>query len=95
MDDAAFRQLLDYLNLSWEGYRKVRKGVKKRIRRHMRTLGCGTLPAYFRILDREPALRQDCDRLMTVSISRFFRDRELWRALRERLLPNLARRFAT
>jgi len=35
MDDHLFRQMLDTLELSREGYRRVRKGVKKRIVRHM------------------------------------------------------------
>ena len=36
MDDGQFRQLLDDLGYAFEGYRRVRKGVKKRLRRHMR-----------------------------------------------------------
>jgi chemotaxis protein methyltransferase CheR len=39
MDDRAFQQLLDFFGLSWSGYKKVRKGVKKRIARHMEQLG--------------------------------------------------------
>jgi len=31
MDDNQFQILLDYLQYSWTGYRRVRKGVKKRI----------------------------------------------------------------
>jgi len=93
MDDVAFRLLLDRLNLDWEGYRKVRKGVKKRIRRHMRALDCRTLPEYLEVLDQKPVERTECDRRMTVSISRFFRDRAMWTALQERLLPGLIDRF--
>jgi chemotaxis protein methyltransferase CheR len=40
MDDAQFKQLLALFNRSWKGYRKIRKGVKKRIGRHMQSLGC-------------------------------------------------------
>ena len=93
MDDATFGQLLDYLKLSWKGYRKVRKGVKKRIRRHMRDLNCRSLQDYLDLLDRNPRVRDACDRLMTVSISRFFRDRLLWQVLEERLMPELIDRF--
>jgi len=93
MDDVAFRQLLDYLNLDWKGYRRVRKGVKKRIRRHMRALACRTLSDYLAVLNREPAVREVCDQCMTVSISRFFRERALWTALEERLLPELIDHF--
>ena len=51
MDDDQFRILLEYLQYSWTGYRKVRKGVKKRIQRHMQQLGCRNVMDYLKILD--------------------------------------------
>jgi len=87
MNDQQFRQLLNRFGLSWDGYRKVRKGVKKRICRHMHELGCRTMQEYFFALDQNKDARQDCERLMTVSISRFFRDRGLWRTLENEILP--------
>jgi len=90
MDDTQFRRLLDYFCFSWNGYRKVRKGAKKRIRRHMQSLNCRHISEYIDLMDANPELRQQCERAMTVSISRFFRDRELWRTLKEDILPNLA-----
>jgi len=89
MDDQQFLKLLHYFGLSWKGYRKVRKGVKKRIRRHMQKLGCHSTKAYFHLLDRDQVLRLECERLMTVSISRFFRDRGLWQTLENQILPKL------
>ena len=35
MKDTQFHQLLDRFGFSWAGYRRVRKGVKKRLARHM------------------------------------------------------------
>jgi chemotaxis protein methyltransferase CheR len=92
MEDSAFLKLLDYLGLSWSGYRKVRKGVKKRIARHMGQCGCRTVGGYIRLLDQELGLRDRCEQLMSVSISRFFRDRALWVVLGEHVLPNLIQR---
>lgn len=89
MDDQQFSQLLNKLNLSWTGYRKVRKGVKKRIARHMHLLECKTMAAYFTELDRSDETRQECHCLMSVSISRFFRDRQLWQSLGNKMLPFL------
>lgn len=89
MDDQQFRQLLKYFGLSWRGYRKVRKGVKKRIRRHMNVLGCHDISAYLLELDRSDKLRHECELLMTVSISRFFRDGKLWEVLQTGILPGL------
>jgi len=89
MHDTDFRKLLDALGLSWSGYRRVRKGVKKRISRHMQAIGSAKMDPYIKRLFAEPSVRSDCDRLMTVSISRFFRDRQLWEALEKEVLPDL------
>ncbi len=89
MDDNQFRQLLDDFNFSWAGYRKVRKGVKKRISRHMQELNCANIKAYLDLLNKSAELRQECEKRMTVSISRFFRDRQLWHDLEEDVLPRM------
>ena len=89
MDDQQFRQLLNHFQYSWSGYRKVRKGVKKRINRHMHQLGCRNMGAYLAKLDQNHEVRQECERLMTVSISRFFRDRKFWHTLEKKLLPEI------
>jgi chemotaxis methyl-accepting protein methylase len=89
MHDDQFRILLEYLQYSWSGYRKVRKGVKKRIQRHMNQLNCRNMTDYIKLLDLEPVTRHQCELQMTVSISRFFRDRRLWDLLKRSWLPNL------
>ncbi len=89
MDDHQFRQLLHHLGFSWKGYRRIRKGVKKRIRRHMQQLGCKDLSVYLLELDKSEKARRQCERMMTVSISRFFRDRKLWDILEKEILPQL------
>ena len=89
MDDQQFRQLLNQFGLSWDGYRKVRRGVKKRIGRHMQEMGCRTMQKYIFALDQDKDARQHCERLMTVSISRFFRDRALWQTIENQILPTI------
>jgi chemotaxis protein methyltransferase CheR len=89
MDDDQFRQLLDWFDFSWSGYRKVRKGVKKRISRHMQELKCTNIDAYLNLMNQSAELRQECEKRMTVSISRFFRDRQLWQGLEDDLLPRM------
>jgi chemotaxis protein methyltransferase CheR len=89
MDDDQFRQLLDWHNFSWSGYRKVRKGVKKRISRHMQELKCPNIAAYLNLLNQSAALRQECEKRLSVSISRFFRDRKLWHELENDILPRM------
>ncbi len=95
LSDNDLRLLIDSLDRPWTGYRKVRKGVKKRIRRHMQTLGCSTVDRYLRCLSRDPDARRTCDARLRVTISRFFRDRYLWQELHDRLLPDLVNRFGS
>lgn len=92
MDDRHFSQLLDRLKLSWKGYRKVRKGIKKRVLRHMQRLGCRNMESYFHVLDYDPQALRELELLVTVSISRFFRDNRLWLVLEDEIIPELIKR---
>jgi chemotaxis methyl-accepting protein methylase len=85
MDDGHFQSLLEFLRFSWSGYRKVRKGAKKRIVRHMQALGCREMSTYLARLAADAAVRSACEKCLTVPISRFFRDRRLWDTLQAQL----------
>lgn len=74
LSDRDFRDLLEYLNRR-AGFRKVRKGAKKRIRRHMIELGCSTIEQYQVEISR-PQERAACEQCLMVTISRLFRDRQ-------------------
>lgn len=90
MHDDQFKMLLAHLELSWEGYRRVRKRVKKKIARHMRVTGCGLhMQAYLDAMVADPLVEAECERLLAVSISRFLRDRPMWNALQKWLLRSL------
>jgi chemotaxis protein methyltransferase CheR len=93
LDDQEFRKIIDHLGLSWKGYLRVRKGVKKRICRHMRLLGCQDISSYLFEMGEEREVRLECERLLTVSISRFFRDKRLWEVLHKELLHGLLNRY--
>jgi chemotaxis methyl-accepting protein methylase len=89
MDDEQFREILRLFGLSWSGYRRVRRGVMKRLRTHMLALECRNLWEYLQRLETDTAERHKGERFMDVSVSRFFRDRGLWRALEGEVLPEL------
>jgi chemotaxis protein methyltransferase CheR len=93
LGDNDFRLLLEHLDRPWAGFRKVRKGVKKRVRRHMEALGCAAVEAYLQQIDADAGIRADCERCLMVTISRFYRDRRLWDHLQARLLPAMADLF--
>lgn len=88
MDDYQFYTILDSLHRSRRGYRKVRKGVTKRLARHIQRLGCRTVSDYLKVLENSIEARRECERLMTVSISHFFRDRRLWSIMNDSIIPH-------
>jgi chemotaxis methyl-accepting protein methylase len=89
MDDQQFRRLLDFLGLSWKGYRRVRKSVKRRLARHLQDRGFRGMEPFLSALGTDWRHRAEVEKLLSVSISRFFRDRDLWRAIEEFVFPEL------
>ena len=92
MDCIAFLQwALPQLSLSWRGFRKVRGQVCKRIRRRTESLGLEGLAAYRDYLDRYHQEWTILDGFCRITISRFYRDQNVFRLLGEHVLPQLAR----
>lgn len=81
---------LPHLGLRWPGFRKVRKQVCKRVGRRARLLGLADSAAYVDYLHTHPAEWQTLDAMCRISISRFYREKGVYDALRDRILPNLA-----
>jgi len=90
-DCTAFLQwALPRLNLRWPGFRKVRRQVCKRLKRHMSELQLTDFAAYQARLEADPAEWQILDQCCHITISRFFRDRGVFEALRKRVLADIA-----
>lgn len=82
---------LPRLKMRWAGFRKVRKQVGQRLGRRLRELDLVDLAAYRRFLTEHPAEWRQLDGLCRVTISRFYRDRRVWDAMRARALCDLVR----
>jgi len=87
MRDEEFKAVLDHFHLSWRGYRRVRKGVKRRVARHMSDLACSSVGGYLDLLAGDPRRAREAEKAPSVSVSRFFRDRDLWETLEDEVLP--------
>ncbi|MGE5792834.1 MAG: CheR family methyltransferase [Bacteroidota bacterium] len=87
---AFLRWALPRLGRSWPGYRKVRRLVCKRLARRLRSLGLADLEDYRRHLDAHAQEWVSLDALCGIPISRFYRDRGVFDALGEVVLPTLA-----
>jgi chemotaxis protein methyltransferase CheR len=90
-DCVAFLQwCLPKLGMRWEGFRKVRRQVCKRVSRRIEELDLPDAPAYRKFLNAHEAEWDRLGSLCRVTISRFYRDRGVFEALRGRVLPALA-----
>ena len=84
------QEALPRLHLRWSGFRKVRKQVCKRIGRRINELSLADASAYAEYLSAHPKEWQMLDSLCWISISRFYRDRGVYDAVRDIVLPGLA-----
>ena len=82
---------LSQLGLRWEGFRRVRGIVRKRLGRRMKELGIDNLKAYRDLLSAEPEEWERLETFCLIPISRFYRDRKVYNVLGEEVLPKLAR----
>lgn len=85
------QQVLPQLHMRWQGFRRVRKQVCKRIQRRISSLGLSDVDAYREYLqfhsDEWPILDHAC----RVTVSRFYRDKIVLEHVRTEVLPALAR----
>lgn len=81
---------LPRLQMRWQGFRKVRSQVCKRIARRIAELGLVGFDDYRRLLEHDTAEWSRLDGLCRVTISRFYRDRAVFDLIRDPLLPTLA-----
>jgi chemotaxis protein methyltransferase CheR len=80
---------LPRLHMRWNGFRKVRGQVCKRIDRRLNELGLEDAAAYRSFLERNGDEWYVLDSLCRVTISRFYRDREVFRLLEQEVLVQL------
>jgi chemotaxis protein methyltransferase CheR len=94
MTDADYVQFLKaylpQLGLRWQGFRKVRKQVIKRLKRRLRELGLQDLSAYTAYVEHHLEEWIVLDTCCRITVSRFYRDPEMFDALRHHVLPSLA-----
>lgn len=89
--DELLQWALPLRGLRWRGFRRNRRQVYRRLHGRITALGLPDIAAYRRFLDEHPEEWPELDRLCRVTISRFVRDREMWTAVVDDVLPRLAR----
>jgi chemotaxis protein methyltransferase CheR len=89
------QEILPRLDLRWPGFRKVRRQVCKRLQRRLADLALPDLHAYRRYLTVHAAEWQMLDSFCRISISRFYRDRQVFAELAAEVLPAVNHLAAT
>ncbi len=80
---------LPQLRMRWPGFRRVRKQVCKRLDRRLRDLNMESVDEYRAYLESHAEEWQTLDSLCRITISRFHRDKEVFRYLTREVLPSL------
>ena len=83
---------LPHLRMRWKGFRRVRRQVRRRINARLQALGVPDAEAYRRHLEAHPDEWRILDGFCRVTISRFHRNRGVFRFLFHTVLPELAAR---
>jgi chemotaxis protein methyltransferase CheR len=89
---AFLRWGLPRAGLRWQGYRKVRGRVRKKLNERLRELELPDIAAYRGRLEADPQEWAVVDALCRITISRFHRDRGVFDHLLRVVLPSLALR---
>lgn len=82
---------LPRLRMYWPGFRKVRKQIIKRIHKRIQMLQLADTAAYRCYLVGHPEEWKILDGLCRVTVSRFYRDKQVFAVLENVILPALAR----
>ncbi len=80
---------LPHLYMRWPGFRKVRGQVCKRLGRRLEELHLGDLKSYRTYLEDNPLEWHILDSMCRITISRFYRDRGVYGAIKSRVFPQL------
>ncbi|MFC2084287.1 CheR family methyltransferase [Bacteroidota bacterium] len=90
--DSFLQWCLPRLNYNWKGFKKVRKQVLKRISQRITNLNLSSFSQYKEYLISFPEEWDILDSLLYISISRFYRDKNVFESLERVIIPSLLER---
>jgi chemotaxis protein methyltransferase CheR len=85
--DQFLKEVAPRFGLQWRPFKKG--GIKRRLERRITEIGFSSFEQYLQEIDHRPEEEDRLAQLLTVTISRFFRDREVFKILETTLIPNL------
>ena len=85
--DQFLKEVAPRVGLQWKPLRK--DGIKRRLERRIAEIGLSSFEQYLQEIDHHPEEEAHLSQILTVTISRFFRDREIFKILETTLIPSL------
>lgn len=87
--DQFLKEVTPELGLQWRPFQ--RRGIKRKVERRIIELGLPNLDQYLLKVQKDPEEKSHLSKILTVTISRFFRDGDVFDALEASVLPDLIR----
>ncbi|NIR46115.1 MAG: protein-glutamate O-methyltransferase CheR [Gemmatimonadetes bacterium] len=93
-DEAAYADLFDRLERErgFRGNLYRQKCLRRRVAVRMRARGVADVSDYSALLDNDPEEYERLLRVLTINVSKFFRNQETWVVIREEVMPELLQR---
>jgi chemotaxis methyl-accepting protein methylase len=83
--DQFLKEAASLFGLQWRLFQ--RRGVTRKVERRVVELGCSGFDEYLLKVQRDPREKDQLSKILTVTISRFFRDKEVFDILETSVLP--------
>lgn len=87
--DEFLREIAPSVGLQWRPFQ--RRGIKRKIDRRMARIGLSDLEEYLLKIKKDPEEQKQLSQILIVTISRFFRDREVFDTIGNCLIPKIVR----
>jgi len=85
--DEFLRAVAPLFGLQWRPFH--RRGIKRKVERRVAEIGLSGFEEYLLKVKKDPEEQLLLHKILTVTISRFFRDKEVFDALRRSIVPDL------
>ena len=84
------REAAPLFGLQWRPFK--RRGIKRRIEHRIAQIGVPSFEEYLLRIRKDPAEQTRLSRILTVTISRFFRDKEVFDTIGTSLIPTIVKK---
>ena len=88
--DQFIKEVAPLLNLQWRRFK--RGGIKRKVERRIIELGLPHFEDYLSRIKRDPEERDHLSQILTVTITRFFRDKKVFDILENSIIPFIVER---